>query len=109
MMKRRITYISGPITGWPEEEAIEKFEHAEQLIRARGEVPINPLKLCKLNMTYEECMKKDITIMLLQANKIYMIAGYENSAGAELELDVAEMCGLEVEYEEAPDDDGDEI
>ena len=103
--KRTVTYVSGPITGWPEEEAIEKFEHAEQLIRDRGEVPINPLKLCKLNMTYEVCMRKDITVMLLQANKIYMIAGYENSAGAELELDVAEMCGLEVEYEEEPEDE----
>lgn len=98
--KRTVTYISGPIPGWPEEEAIEKFEHAEQLIRDRGEVPINPMKMCSLNMTYEECMRKDITVMLLQADKIYMIAGYENSDGADLELDVAEMCGLEVEYEE---------
>lgn len=99
-MKRRITYISGPITGWPEEEAIEKFEHAEQLIRDRGEVPINPMKMCRLNMTYEECMRKDITVMLLQADKIYMLKGFEESPGADLELDVAEMCGLEVEYEE---------
>lgn len=106
-MKRIIktTYISGPITGWPAEEVIEKFEHAEQLIRDRGEVPVNPLKLCNLNMTYEECMRKDITIMLMQADKIYMITGYENSDGAELELEVAEMCGLEVEYEKEPSDE----
>lgn len=77
--RRKTTYISGPIIGWPAEEVIEKFEHTEQLIRDRGEVPINPLKLCNLNMTYEECMRKDITVMLLQADKIYMIAGYETA------------------------------
>ena len=34
-----------------------------------------------------------------------MLKGYEKSPGADLELDVAEMCGLEVEYEEEPDDE----
>lgn len=33
------------------------------------------------------------------------LKGYEKSPGADLELDVAEMCGLEVEYEEEPDDE----
>ena len=101
-MKRRIktTYISGPVSGLDREEAERRFRTAEKMIKERGEVPINPLGLCTEDMTYEECLREDIMTMLQSADKIYMLEGFEESSGADLELDVAEMCGLEVEYEE---------
>lgn len=101
-MKRRIktTYISGPVSGLDREEAERRFRTAEKMIKERGEVPINPLGLCTEDMTYEECLREDIMTMLQSADKIYMLEGFEESPGADLELDVAEMCGLEVEYEE---------
>lgn len=100
-MKRRIkiTYISGPVSGLDREEAERRFRTAEKMIKERGEVPINPLGICTEDMTYEECLREDIMTMLQSADKIYMLKGYEESPGADLELDVAEMCGLEVEYE----------
>lgn len=107
MMKRRIktTYISGPVSGLDREEAGRRFRAAEKMIKERGEIPINPLSLCDEDLTYEECMREDIMTMLQNADKIYMLEGYEDSPGAGLELDVAEMCGLEVEYEEEPEDE----
>lgn len=101
-MKRRIktTYISGPVSGLEREEAERRFRTAEKMIKERGEMPINPLNLCTNDMTYEECLREDIMTMLQSADKIYMLKGYEESPGADLELDVAEMCGLDVEYEE---------
>ena len=106
-MKRRIkvTYISGPISGMEREEAERRFRTAEKMIEERREVPINPLGICTKDMTYEECLREGIMTMLQSADKIYMLKGYEESPGADLELDVAEMCGLEVEYEEEPDAD----
>ena len=106
-MKRRIktTYISGPVSGLDRKEAERRFRTAERMIKERGEIPINPLSLCDEDLAYEECMREDIMTMLQSADKIYMLKGYENSPGADLELDVAEMCGLEVEYEEEPDDE----
>lgn len=77
-----------------------KVSIAEKMIKERGEMPINPLGLCTDDMTYEECLREDIMTMLQSADKIYMLKGFEESPGADLELDVAEMCGLEVEYEE---------
>ena len=110
-MKRKIkvTYISGPISGMEREEAERRFRTAEKMIEERREVPINPLGICTKDMTYEECLREGIMTMLQSADKIYMLKGYEESPGADLELDVAEMCGLEVEYEEESDDDGDEL
>ncbi|MGN8763962.1 DUF4406 domain-containing protein [Hornefia butyriciproducens] len=101
-MKRRIktTYISGPVSGLDREEAERRFRAAEKMIKERGEMPINPLGLCTDDMTYAECLREDIMTMLQSADKIYMLKGFEESPGADLELDVAEMCGLEVEYEE---------
>lgn len=101
-MKRRIktTYISGPVSGLYRGEAERRFRTAEKMIKERGEMPINPLGLCTDDMTYEECLREDIMTMLQSADKIYMLKGFEESPGADLELDVAEMCGLEVEYEE---------
>lgn len=107
MMKRRIkvTYISGPISGMDREEAERRFRTAEKMIKERGEVPISPLRSCTQDMTYEECLREDIMTMLQNADKIYMLKGYEESPSAELELEVAEMCGLEVEYEKEPSDE----
>lgn len=100
-------YISGPIKGF-EDTYRENFAEAEKYVRdlwhLGEEDVVNPVtvgdKLAETlgrTPSYEEFMKFDI-IALLCCDGIYMMQGWESSAGARCEHLVAVMSGLVVAY-----------
>ena len=81
-------YISGGISN--DSEHWQKFMEAEAYLRDQGYDVINPVKVAGAlpEMTYGEYMKIDLQ-MLEFCDAIYMLNGWEQSAGAKLEYHYA--------------------
>ena len=86
-MKKKI-YISGAIAHYDPEERRRAFDDAERYLK-NGLPP---------EAHWRQHMRADIAL-LLDCDCIYMLAGWELSKGAKLELDVASSCGIEVMFE----------
>lgn len=87
-------YISGPMTGihnlnW------SAFADAERKIGVSMCNPINPHEVCMPGWDWTKCMRADIKA-LCDCDAIFMIGGWQNSAGAQLELHIAHRLGLRV-------------
>lgn len=91
-------YLSGRIKDYP--TYLVHFTRASVYLRRRGHIVVNPCELGGEGMTYEEYMKCDIQAML-DCDTIYMLDGWEKSAGARCEHLVAIFCGLFITYEKA--------
>lgn len=92
-------YISGPITG--QNNYIERFAAAEELLKEAGYESINPaeeLMEMPKNSTHEEYMEKAIALLAC-CEGIYMLEGWENSKGAKIELDWAIRNKLTICFE----------
>ena len=75
------TYISGPISGRPFEEAESHFLLGEFLLRGKDRKFVNPIKLPHLHgSTWKEYLKEDI-VALMECDSIYMLKGWDDSAG----------------------------
>jgi hypothetical protein len=93
-------YISGKISGLPQEEAFNKFEKAEKDVEHLGYKPVNPMKLCPFNKDFEweDYMEKDIGA-LLRCKAIYMLKDWGNSKGARCEYALAKELDLKIIFE----------
>jgi len=92
-------YISGPITGMPDNNR-DAFRKAEVHLSAwYGEV-INPNHHSEDPScpTWEEFMREDIKL-LLQCRSIYMLRGWRKSRGAKLEYRIARALKMKVIFE----------
>lgn len=88
-------YIAGPITGFMDMNKPKFKKVADNLINM-GFVPINPHDLDKPGdeaMTHPQYMRRDIKVMCDCDGAVFM-PGWEYSAGARLEWDVAAGIGL---------------
>lgn len=94
-------YISGKITGLPEEEAIANFQVAEDIIRKMGHEPINPLKIHPEGLSWNEYMLKDIKILLTltESDGFYVMKNYIDSKGARIEYKIAREQNLKLFFE----------
>lgn len=86
-----IVYISGPITGH-EDTYKADFVRAKQRLQHKGYKVINPAELDRVLPV--ECMDKEAILsvclhLMRNANAIYLIKGWCNSAGCRLELKYA--------------------
>ena len=92
-----MVYISGKITGTT--DYMERFEIAEKMLTAKGYSVINPAKvnsnLPEEHMTHEGYMVVSIALLSL-CDTIYMLEGYEDSAGAMEELEYATEHGIKI-------------
>ena len=94
-------YLSGPITGLPEEEYTRNFARAEQHYRTAGFEVVNPVELGKALLlknpgaSYEDFMSVDLEA-LRSCTAIALLAGWENSKDAVREKAEAERRGLEI-------------
>lgn len=96
----RVTYISGPISGYDYEERLRAFEKAADYIRDKGDRPVNPMEngLPRDAKTADH-MRADFRL-LLNCDSAYFLRGWAKSAGCKSEYMIAVDCGIEVMFEE---------
>jgi nucleoside 2-deoxyribosyltransferase len=95
-------YISGPMSGLPDEN-FPAFAEAAAKLRAEGFEVVNPAEL-KVDVTgltgrarWCKFLKADIK-ELVDCDAIVMLPGWRLSEGATLELHIADKLGIKVFY-----------
>ena len=104
-MKKKVIYVSGKITGTS--DYAERFSAAEDRLIAEGYEVLNPVREGKRlehyleleKPTWVQYMKYDIAIMM-KADYIYMMSGWNQSKGARLEHFLARVLNYNIIYEE---------
>lgn len=90
------TYISGPITGLPIEQARKNFADAEARLKSAGMEVVNPMTLPHdHDKTWRSYMIECIS-ELVKCDAIFMLHGWKNSKGARLELHIAKSLNLKI-------------
>lgn len=99
-LKHMKCYISGKITGLPEDEAKYEFERASKLAYIDFLMtPLNPMKFThNHDRSWNSFMKEDLKQMM-KCDAIYMIYNWKNSKGAIIEHDLAKKLGFVIIYE----------
>jgi hypothetical protein len=87
-------YLSGPMTGLPEDNFPAFHAHAAQL-RAAGYDVVNPAEIDNYGKTWEGCLRTDLR-EVCTCDAIALMPGWEGSKGANLELHVAHRLGMKV-------------
>ena len=103
-MNNETIYISGPMTGYAENNK-EAFLHGEHrlhsLLSHRKEPYIiyNPINvILHKNATYDDYMCADL-FLLLKTRSIYMLKNFERSKGAGLELFLSAFLHYKIYFE----------
>ena len=94
-----IAYLSGPMTGLPD-NGYPAFEAAAERLRSQGVQVISPHEITPPGAgpwSWEAHMRVDLAA-LLTADVIVMLPGWETSRGARLEKAVAEAIAMPVDY-----------
>ena len=86
-------YIAGPMSGLPNFNRAA-FNHAHFHLWSKGHIVLNPARLPD-GLTQAEYM--DICLSMLRcADAVFMLRGWEKSAGAVAEYALAKKIGLEI-------------
>jgi len=96
---KHTVYISGAISGTT--DYLERFEEAELKLKKKGHDVVNPAKLNSFlptDTTWEQYMEVDYKLMDI-CDTIYMLSGWENSKGANAELEYAKKRKMNIVYE----------
>ena len=109
-VKGRTVYLSGPMTGIDDWNRAA-FDDAEKRLRELGaQEPYNPANFIEHfeSLSHEACMYRSLVELVDEAwstepgypapwyDLLVSLPGWEQSAGARLEREVAEACGIEV-------------
>lgn len=102
-------YVSGAISGLPEEVFRLNFAVACELLRGHGIAPVNPLEVqpecddsCNSKETFDDgsykhtwqCYMRYDLIALLKCDMIFAQANAMQSPGAQLEIGIAQKLGM---------------
>lgn len=96
-------YISGPIAG--QENYLERFRLAEQILTAAGHEVINPARVgaqLPRGTTHKEYMKLSIACLKM-CDTVFFLKGWEHSSGARQEFWYAVMKGYTMTFEGGKD------
>ena len=99
----RRVYLSGPMTGIKDWNKAA-FDEAEiRLFKLWANIVWNPAEDAKgfvrLNFSHENCMRHELKVLCNEVTPFDLLVslpGWEQSAGARLEREVAVACGIEV-------------
>lgn len=93
-MKR--IYISGPMTGLPGKN-FPAFNAEADRLRKLGFDVVNPVDVNpdEATMSWTECLRNDLAA-LLTCDTLALLDGWQQSAGAHLEMHVAHRVGMEI-------------
>lgn len=89
------TYISGPITGLPIEQAIKNFADAEARLKSAGMEVVNPMTLPHDHDKSWEAYMKECIVALMGCDCIYMLEGWDKSRGASMEANIAHELNIQ--------------
>lgn len=92
-------YISGPMSGRSKEDINHRFSNAAAYLKNNGYEPVSPALMSALPFEYSELMEIDLKI-LSYCDGIYMLKGWRDSFGANMELQYAVMKQHFVVYED---------
>lgn len=101
-MKKKKVYISGPITGVPDNEFKRAFFRAYDELKAKGFNPMLPPGMVgnEYDLEYDEFMALDFALLEL-CDAIYLLEGWENSDGATEELNFAAQHRKEIMFSDS--------
>lgn len=94
-------YLSGPMSGLPDFNRDAFFAAEKQLSACMDARFINPARIngeVQDGWQWQDYMRVALRAMM-DADSIYMLDGWENSKGAQLELDIARKMGMPVYYQ----------
>jgi len=92
-LKKKIVYLSGPMTGLTKNNFPE-FKRVEKALCRMGFKVLNPA-ISFPNGNYADCMRRSLA-MLLQADMVCKLNGWEKSRGAKLELEIARALDMKI-------------
>ena len=88
-------YISGPMSGLPQCN-FPAFHAAAARLRDQGYTVVNPAEFGEESgKTWEQYMRQDIKA-LCDCDTIYLLPGWHESKGAQLELHIAHRIGMQL-------------
>lgn len=95
-------YISGQISDLPIEDVVARFSKAEEYLTEQGYEVVSPIHNgLPWDAPWELHIAMDI-VLLTGCNAIYLLEGWDNSRGATLEKNFAELTKKKIIYEAAP-------
>ncbi|MEN3260040.1 DUF4406 domain-containing protein [Sodalis endosymbiont of Spalangia cameroni] len=98
-MQTKVIYIAGPMTGKPDFNRTA-FSLAAVRLSAQGAIPLNPAILPE-GLSEADYMRIGLA-MLQCADGIYLLDGWQDSAGACAEVALAKKLGLAFRFQTAP-------
>ena len=87
-------YISGPVTGLPDENR-QAFLAAAQILQNNGFTAYMPHDYVEAGSTWEQAMRDCIRAMM-DADAVFTLDGCDDSSGATIEIDLAGKIGIPV-------------
>ena len=94
-MNGRVLYLSGPMTGYPDNN-LGAFDRAEELLTRAGYQVISPANAARVTacqLTWTEYMQTAIRANY-QADGLALLPGWPGSKGAQIEVTVATCRGI---------------
>lgn len=90
-----VVYISGPMRGYPDHN-YPAFNDAQALLEAYDYHVVNPAANFdgRMDLDQETYLRVDVGVMAEKCNAIYFLPGWQNSAGARLEWQIARSLGF---------------
>lgn len=95
--RKRVIYLSGPISGMPEKNH-PLFMAVAQQLRSEGHEVFNPREFCWTEEVFpkRKAFATYCDFICTRADTIVLLNGWEKSKGATMERALAENCGLDI-------------